>query len=172
MAYSFSQGYMRGQGDPNFDAQIQNGGSSIPKLYIDDLTDSIYQFDNSFEVGFKWVLLFSGFVTKSTDIKILLQGPISGPIMTKTLSTLNLLPLNEPYKNLGYIRVGFGNETVSDLSVFTANNITDWILVELRDKINPEIVRYNKAGLLRNDGFIMDVDGVTKLTFDGIRIKP
>jgi hypothetical protein len=172
MAYTFSQGYMRGEGDPNLDVDINNGGGKLPKLYIDDLTDSIYSFDDSFDTGSKWVLLFSGFVTKVTDIKVLLSGPFSGGVMTLNLAAKNLIPLIEPYEGLGYVRVGFKSETVSNLSVFTANSITDWILVELRDKNNPEIVRYNRAGLLKNNGQILDVDGVTPLTFVGIRNEP
>ena len=169
MAYTFSQGYMRGEGDPNLDVQIQDGGDRIPKLYIDDLTDSFYSFDDNLISGEKWVLLFSGFTTKTTDLKVLLQGPATGSIMTNALATANLIPLVEPYEGLGYLRVGNSGETVAALSVFTANSITDWVLVELRDKTNPEIIRYNRAGLLKNNGEIYDIDGVTKLTFENIR---
>ena len=169
MALAFSQGYMRGDGDPNLDNQIKDGGNSIPKLYIDDLTDSFYQFNDDFLSGEKWVLLFSGFTTKVTNLKVLLQGPATGSLMTTTLATSSLLPLVEPYESLGYLRVGFSGETVASSSVFTTNSITDWVLVELRDKDNPEIIRYNRAGLLKDNGEIYDIDGVTKLTFENIR---
>jgi hypothetical protein len=170
MANAFSQGYMRGNGDPNLDLQIQGGGAKIPKLYIDDLTDSIYNFDDSFPIGEKWVLLFSGFATIQTDIKCILQGPApTVTIMPNTLATSELIPLNEPYESLGYSRANFKGETVANVDVFKDNNIVDWILVELRDSKNPEQLRYNRAGLLRNDGQIMDVDGVTPLTFTLIR---
>lgn len=169
MALTFSQGYMRGNGDPNLDVQIQDGGSKIPKLYIDDLTDSFYSFDDNLISGEKWVLLFCGFTTKTTDLKVLLQGPATGSVMTNALATANLIPLAEPYEGLGYLRVGNNGETAPALSVFSTNTITDWVLVELRDKTNPEIIRYNRAGLLKNNGEIYDVDGVTKLTFENIR---
>jgi len=169
MAYTFSQGYMRGEGDPNLDTQINAGGNKIPKLYIDDLTDSFYSFNDTPALGFKWTYLIAGFVTKVTNLKVLLQGPATGSVMTSALSTANLIPLNEPYAALGYNRVGFKDEVVANLGVLSNNTITDWVLVELRDRFNPEIVRYNKAALLKNNGEIFEVDGVTKLTFTNIR---
>jgi len=172
MANAFSQGYMRGNGDPNLDLQIQGGGAKIPKLYIDDLTDSIYNFDDSFPIGEKWVLLFSGFATIETDIKVLLRGPRISTTMNINLNTKGLLPIQEPYESQEYNRVGFKGESVSDYSVFTNNNIVDWVLVELRDKNNSEILRYTRAALLRNDGKVMDIDGITPLTFQQIRNEP
>jgi hypothetical protein len=111
-------------------------------------------------------------VNKVANIKVALRGGVAltGNVMPMTtlMAAGNYIPLLEPYKGLGYTRVFFEDETVSALSVFTTNNITDWILVELRDKHNPSIVKYNRAALLRNDGQIMDIDGTTNLTFTGI----
>jgi hypothetical protein len=170
MAYTFSQGCMRGEGDPNLDVDINNGGGKLPKLYIDDLTDSIYSFDDSFDTGSKWVLLFSGFATIQTDIKVLLQGPApTAFLMPNQLATNELIPLTEPYEGLGYSRAFFKKENVNNTNIFIVNDIVDWVLVELRDQNNPEILRYNRAGLLKNNGQILDVDGVTPLTFNQIR---
>lgn len=169
MALIFSQGYMRGNGDPNLDIQIQNGGSSIPKLYIDDLTDSVYGFDSSLPLGEKWYKYFAGIVSKSVNLKVWLRGPSLGATMRTTLATNELLPLNEPYEGLDFVRKGYSGESVADVNVFKDNNIVDWILVELRDRDNPEIVRYNRAGLLNNVGQILDVDGVSLLQFPFVR---
>lgn len=165
MALIFSQGYMIGNGDPNLDIQIQDGGSKIPKLYIDDLTDSVYGFDGSQISGQRWYKYLAGTTSKSVDLKVWLRGPSLGATMSTTLATNSLLPLSEPYEGLGFTRSVFSGETVSDLTVFTANNITDWILVELRDKDNPEIIKYNRAALLKNNGIIVDVDGFSPLEF-------
>lgn len=169
MALIFSQGYMRGQGDPNLDIQIQNGGNSIPKLYIDDLTDSVYGFDNVLPLGEKWYKYFAGIVSKSVNLKVWLRGPSLGATMQTTLATSELIPLTEPYEGLDFVRKGYSGETVADVNVFKDNNIVDWILVELRDRDNPEIVRYNRAGLLNNVGQILDVDGLSLLQFPFVR---
>lgn len=169
MALIFSQGYMRGQGNPNLDLQIQSGGNAIPKLYIDDLTDSVYGFDSSLAVGAKWYKYFAGIVSKTLTLKVWLRGPSLGATMRTTLATSELIPLAEPYEGLSFVRKGYSGETVANLDVFKDNNIVDWILVELRDRDNPEIVRYNRAALLNNIGNIVDVDGVSPLSFPFLR---
>lgn len=169
MALIFSQGYMRGNGNPNLDVQIQNGGTSIPKIYIDDLTDTVYGFDSSQVLGEKWYKYFAGVVSKSVNLKVWLRGPSLGTTMSTTLATNELLPLNEPYEGLEFVRKGYSGESVADVNVFKDNNIVDWILVELRDRDNPEIVRYNRAALLNNVGQILDVDGVSLVEFPFVR---
>jgi hypothetical protein len=169
MALIFSQGYMRGNGDPNVDTQIKDGGDKIPKLYIDDLTDSVYGFDGSQASGGKWYKYLAGITSKTTDIKVWLRGPSLGATMRTSLATGSLIPLTEPYEGLGFTRKGFSGEVVANTAVFTTNNITDWILVELRDKDNPEFVLYNRAGLLKNTGEIVDVDGTSPLEFPFIK---
>ena len=134
----------------------------------------IVQFDDSIVIyefyGGSWsvVARTSRTIDSEFTLTAFLRGPYSGGSMTTTLATNSLIPLTEPYKGLGYERVHFSGETVADLSVFTTNTITDWILVELRDKDNPEVIKYNKAALLKNNGAILEVDGVTPVTFEGI----
>ena len=134
----------------------------------------IVQFDDSIVIyefyGGSWsvVARTSRTIDSEFTLTAFLRGPYSGGTMTTTLATNSLIPLTEPYEGLGYERVHFSGETVADLSVFTTNTITDWILVELRDKNNPEVIKYNKAALLKNNGAILEVDGVTPVTFEGI----
>ena len=107
-------------------------------------------------------------IDSEMDLKVFLRGPYSAGTMTTTLATNTLIPVDEPYEGLGYERVFYKGESVADTSVFTANTITDWILVELRDKNNPEVIKYNRAALLKNNGDILDVDGITPITFESI----
>lgn len=138
---------------------------AIHTLYVDESTSAIYIWN-----GIEYVTAVGrGYVNKQTDIKVLLRGAISsGPTMKTTLATSGLLPIFEPYDALGYLRVANKNEQVSSLTVFTTNNITDWILVELRDKNNPSIIKYNKSALLKNNGDVLNLDGVSKLQFENI----
>ena len=104
-----------------------------------------------------------------TDITVLLQGPfISGaaiaPYMTSALNSSGFIPTSQPYNILPWNYTGI--EEVSP--VFFTNNpsIVDWILVELRDKNSPATTVSTRAGLLKNDGKIVDIDGVSNLSFN------
>ena len=44
----------------------------------------------------------------------------------------------------------------------------DWVLVELRSSSNPSQVVSRRAGLLRNDGRIMEPDGTLGVTFNNL----
>ena len=84
-------------------------------------------------------------------------------IMNTTLSGATLLPAQEPYTKLGY----HVSETITNASNFT--NIVDWILIELRDKNDPKIIKYSKSCLLRNDGIWVDSsDNAAGIIFENI----
>jgi hypothetical protein len=99
---------------------------------------------------------------------VFLQGAGSAATMTTSLQAV--MPLLEPYEGLGYDRVDFTGETAANLAVFSANGVVDWILVELRSKDDPSIVLHTRAGLLKDTGLILDIDGITNLTFTSIPI--
>ena len=44
--------------------------------------------------------------------------------------------------------------------------IVDWVFVELRSKISPTVVIDSRSALLQRDGDIVDVDGVSSVTFN------
>lgn len=69
-----------------------------------------------------------------------------------------LLPTREPYTALGYAFYGGGAE-VLNLMPGTNPAIVDWVVVELRDPIDPSIVVYSRAALLLDNGAIVDTDG-------------
>jgi hypothetical protein len=87
--------------------------------------------------------------------------------MNATLRTVVGFPTTEPYSSAGFTIVGGGGETInpSVLSTTGDNAVVDWILVELRDKNNSSTILRTKAALLQSDGDIVEVDGVSPLTF-------
>jgi hypothetical protein len=92
MAYTFSQGYMRGNGNPNLDLQIQAGGNRLPKIYIDDLTDFMYKFDASKPVGERWVVLKDDPRPYKVYTALLSQGGTAAPtavVLENTLGDIN-----------------------------------------------------------------------------------
>jgi hypothetical protein len=114
-----------------------------------------------------------GNVLKITP-KIMLAGcfdPATG-LMYDSLRVLNLIPLQEPYSSAPYNAIythinGGGGETTS-ASVFTVtgpNAIVDWVFVQLRNKLDSNIVLATRSALIQRDGDIVDVDGVSPLIF-------
>lgn len=88
-------------------------------------------------------------------------------LMRDDLRTAGLVPATEPYTALGFTGGGTGGETVASsvLAVTGANAIVDWVRVELRDPNAPGTVLYTRQALLQRDGDIVEVDGVSAVTF-------
>ena len=53
-------------------------------------------------------------------------------------------------------------------SVEGENAITDWVFVELRSKLDKTVVIATRSGLVQRDGDVVDLDGVSKLSFPGV----
>lgn len=105
----------------------------------------------------------------SVAIRALLTGPydqVSG-IMHDGLRSQGLLPLQEPYSDLGYAHVVAGGEstTASVLSATGSDAIVDWVVAELRDAGDPGIIIATRSALIQRDGDVVDTDGVSPLAF-------
>lgn len=100
----------------------------------------------------------------SLDIKAYLQGPFLVDGMSNTLLTNGFLPLSQPYNTQPWNYNG-----TESLTVFPNNNITDWVLVELRKTSGDAVsatsdsVIMQKAAFMLTDGAIVDLDGVSPL---------
>ncbi len=97
-----------------------------------------------------------------------LQGTFSGNQINTNLTTNNLVPLQEPYRALGYQKVNNAtSETTTEtvLNQTGQNAIVDWVFVELRDKNNPETVVATRSALLKANGAIVDTDGTSAVSF-------
>ncbi|MBK6551671.1 MAG: PQQ-dependent sugar dehydrogenase [Flavobacteriales bacterium] len=103
-------------------------------------------------------------------VRMNLQGPWNSAnnLMRDDLRSAGLIPQNEPYQALGFTLVGSGGETVSPatLAVSGKNAVVDWVLVELRNKLNPSQILATKSALLQRDGDVVGVDGYTRLLFN------
>ncbi len=86
------------------------------------------------------------------DAKVFLEGPLSGSSMNTNIRSI--LPTTSPY--------GTGESS----SVILSNPVTEWIKVELRNAVTPATVVDSRSGLLLSNGKIVDMDGVSPLTFN------
>ena len=106
------------------------------------------------------------YVTTSifANVKALLKGPLSGTTMSIALNTKGLIPKSQPYNAIpwGYS----GSESVPAIPA----NVTDWVLVELRDANTPATVVATRAAFIKNDGSIVDTDGSSKVEFKNLSV--
>ena len=149
----------------SFDASLMDGGQYMqstsntdPVKYAEAAT-----YDNNLSNASLKGLLFS-------TLKCFIEGPYdagTGSIMNTDLLTNGYIPLNQPfnpslpyYDNASPVWLYSGTETVSS---FPANTV-DWVLVQLRDASDAASagsgsIIGSQAGLLLDDGSIVDVDG-------------
>ncbi|MFT4661648.1 MAG: hypothetical protein ACI8XB_001928 [Patiriisocius sp.] len=113
------------------------------------------------------VIFLDGAVSPvSFNLNVNLEGPYDATsgLMNDLLRDQDLLPLEQPYSALGYT---VPNATTSNviLDVTGSAAIVDWILVELRDGVDPSIILDSQACLVQRDGTIVSSDG-TQVTFN------
>jgi hypothetical protein len=104
----------------------------------------------------------------------------SAPNVPGTLPVGNLLPTSDPYStnadysaNLNFTRVAnTPTETVTATAfndqVIPADNIVDWIFLELRNSATPSVIAQTRSALLQRDGDVVDIDGVSPIYFKNV----
>jgi hypothetical protein len=85
--------------------------------------------------------------------------------MTTTLNINNLIPLSS---NKAYPTTAYGYYTVSTVPSIPNPDIVDWMLVELRTGTASGTTVARHAAFLKRDGTIVDKDGSSPLTFQGL----
>ncbi len=98
----------------------------------------------------------------SVSLKVFLEGAYNGSTMRSDLA--NIMPLSDPYTALGFLHQNGGGGENTTRTNITANNIVDWVFVELTSNTTPTIT-YTQSALLKANGDIVGTDGVSSLTF-------
>lgn len=101
----------------------------------------------------------------TANLKVYLEGPYAGGgMMTSTLNANNLIPLNsdDAYSTSTY---GY---TASTVTIIPNADIVDWVLVELRTGTASGTKVATRAGFLKSDGTIVDIDGTSPIKFAGL----
>jgi hypothetical protein len=93
-----------------------------------------------------------------------LFGVTTGSLMRDDLRAAGYLPVNHPYAALNPI-TPVGTLTPSVTAVTGNDAIVDWVFVELRSEIDSRVIVDSRAALLQRDGDIVEVDGVSSLSF-------
>ena len=141
----------------------QYAGEQI-KMRFRGITGSSYTSDiavDDFTIGGTQ----GNFIT--VDVKAFLEGPYTGSEMYRFLNTYGYLPLSQPYN----IDPWFYNGTES-VTALPNTDIVDWILLELRETPGDASTATGgtmvgmKAGFILRNGAIVDVDGMSPISFD------
>jgi hypothetical protein len=102
----------------------------------------------------------------SVNLKTYLEGAYSGLGMSVALNSSGYLPLNQPYNSAPWNYPGTEN-----VAAIPNANVTDWVLVELREtnggaeSATPATMIDRQAGFILNDGTIVGLDGASPLRF-------
>jgi uncharacterized protein YidB (DUF937 family) len=107
-------------------------------------------------------------ISINLDLLVFLEGPYSGLEMGTSLNTEGVIPLSQPYNTAPWNYSG----TESVISVPNVN-VTDWVLVELRDAANaasatPATQIARQAAFLLKDGSVVGTDGSSILNFNNL----
>lgn len=113
-------------------------------------------------VGWAYVRL----ITQAyANVKVYLQGSYAGSgTMTTSLNSSGTLPFHHPYNDT----LGIWNYTGSERIYNLPADIVDWVLVELRTDTASTTTVGRHAALLKSNGSIVDLDGVSQVKFKGV----
>ena len=108
-------------------------------------------------------------VNVKVNVKLFLQGAYetSTGMMRDDLRSKGYLPTSQPYSAMARTSYHTGTETTT-FAVFSAtgtNAIVDWVLLELRTGTGAATRVATRAALVQRDGDVVDVDGVSPVTF-------
>ncbi len=104
------------------------------------------------------------------NIKALLQGAWSGTegLMHDHLRMEGFIPQFAPYEEAAYPRVADPTWSFVPAAVLAtdgADAVVDWVYLELRDALDTSAVVATRRALLQRDGDIVDLDGLSAVTF-------
>lgn len=101
-------------------------------------------------------------------LKAFLQGAYQNDFIQQRddLRMAGLVPVNEPYSAMGFSLDDTLQTNPLVLTWSLSAAIVDWVLVELRDPLEPATVLNRQVGLLRASGDVVAPDGVSAIAFD------
>ena len=113
----------------------------------------------------------------SIPVKVFLQGAYNAglarhkDVTPQWALAMNNNALSQPYNTAGFGSYA-GTESVP-ASFFTSNNsvttdVTDWVLLELRDAVTPSTVVARRAAFVLENGQIVDLDKISPVAFRGV----
>lgn len=129
---------------------------------LDTISNTITQ--TGFNSLYRWTAADSAAPLVPIEVlvnaKLFLEGPFASDTMNSYLGDNALLPLEQPYNIAPWSYSG--DEKVTSIP----DSIVDWILVEIRHAGDSTLVVATRAGFLKNNGMVTDLDGSSGIRFD------
>ncbi|MFZ1569076.1 MAG: SdrD B-like domain-containing protein [Thiolinea sp.] len=154
--------------EPDFEAPLDAGNDNVYDIDVRVMDDQGLSSVSSLKIAVTDDKLNDGI---SLQTKVLLQGPYAGStgLMQDSLRSLGLLPITQPYTANPFNYQGTEQLNLDLATVTGKDAIVDWVLVELRDAVQPNTVVAGKAALVQRDGDVIDATtGSTVLNFKGL----
>ena len=109
----------------------------------------------------------------SLNVRAMLAGPFDSTamLMADDLRMAGLVPMLEPFSARGFQHAGKGGGEQSSPAILVTsgpNAIVDWIMIELRDPADPQILLSTSSGLLQRDGDVVGMDGSSLLRISAV----
>jgi len=100
------------------------------------------------------------------NVKVFLEGPYQadGDTMATALLNDGVIPLSHPFSGSPWNYTG--DESVSSIPA----DVVDWVLVGLRTGTDAATQVARRAGFIKKDGTIVDLDGSSQLHFSGVDV--
>ncbi|MCB0472849.1 MAG: hypothetical protein KDC56_07300, partial [Flavobacteriaceae bacterium] len=118
-----------------------------------------------------WTIDVAAPTVVAVSPKVFLQGPILAPtdagLMNDILRAGGYLPTTSPYSDALTVDPTVFDAGGTSGTGLAADDIVDWVWVELRDKNDHTIVLDSRSALLQRDGPVVDLDGVSPLLMTG-----
>jgi hypothetical protein len=130
-------------------------------------TNSTPSYENAGWVGFKSINEILGKI--SVALKVFLQGAFSNPnvgeenLMRDDLRVAGIISSISPYSSE---TIPEKQDTIPSTNTIGQNALVDWVLVQLLDANDKNIIIASKSALLQRDGDIVGTDGVSNLNFE------
>jgi hypothetical protein len=96
------------------------------------------------------------------NIKVILEGMYNKGSMSTFFNSSKIIPLSQPFNSSPWNYSG--SEYVSKIPAY----VVDWIMVELRSTTPNYSLISRRAGFLKADGSIVDLDGTSALRFSNL----
>jgi hypothetical protein len=107
--------------------------------------------------------------TNTINLRVFLEGPFNGSSMTTALSTNSWIQLTQPYSGTPWNYTG--TEHISEIPT----GVVDWVLVELRQAVSPDLatsetILDKRAAFVKSNGRIVDLDGLSPVSFNNLNV--
>ncbi len=127
-----------------------------------DFTDNLRPVGLGYDIGALEYGSSSSGNSINVNIRIFLEGSFNVGSMATTLLNNGHLPLNQPYNQAPWNYNG--TESVSSIPP----DVVDWVLLELRTGTTSSTTVSRKAVFIKSDGLVVNLYGVSPVSFSGI----